>query len=215
MAHHQVDWAADFLGLPLVSLHAVPEKERIVCLPSVISQHESLRPLLWKAKAPVIQQSLHESRDGGDEWDPRLPPGLLLYLFQQTEQKIQAFHLMNARVRDMMEMWKGRNCALTSDKGRKAASCNVTAEQHGNKSKNGETWERSHTHSTWRRCLQKAEELPVIIIAFPIWHHAVELIHQLCLHLRTHTFSQEMRVSSLTKTPAKNTHTYTRTHTTE
>lgn len=67
-AHHQVDGAADFLGLRLVSLHAVPEKEKIVCLPSwVISRHESLRPLLWKVEAPVIQQSLHESGDGGDE----------------------------------------------------------------------------------------------------------------------------------------------------
>lgn len=67
-AHHQVDGAADFLGLRLVSLHAVPEKEKLVCLPSlVISQHETLRPLLRRAGAPVIQQSLHESGDGGDE----------------------------------------------------------------------------------------------------------------------------------------------------
>lgn len=47
MAHHQVDGAADFLGLRLVSFHAVSGKERIVCLPSsIISQHESLGPLL-------------------------------------------------------------------------------------------------------------------------------------------------------------------------
>lgn len=30
MAHHQVDGAANFLGLRLVSLHAVPEKERVL-----------------------------------------------------------------------------------------------------------------------------------------------------------------------------------------
>lgn len=71
-AHHQVDGAGDFLGLRLVSLHAVPGKEEVVCLPSLVfffffSQHETPRPLLRKAGAPVIQQSLHESGDGGDE----------------------------------------------------------------------------------------------------------------------------------------------------
>lgn len=35
----------------------------------------------------------------------------------------------------------------------------------------------------WR--LQKAEELPVIIVAFAIRHHAVQLIHQFRLHLQT------------------------------
>lgn len=51
-------------------------------------------------------------------------------------------------------------------------------------------------HKTQVWCLQKTEELSVIIIAFPIRHHAVELIHQLCFHLhrkrtRTHIRSKK------------------------
>lgn len=32
-------------------------------------------------------------------------------------------------------------------------------------------------------CLQKAEQFSVVIVTFTIWHHAIQLIHQLCLHL--------------------------------
>lgn len=38
---------------------------------------------------PIVEQSLHQASDGGDQGDPTLPPGLSLNLLQQAEGQMK------------------------------------------------------------------------------------------------------------------------------